>query len=726
MNLHATSVPLSSLSRTALEPYRRGLVSIFAVVACRSTVLHRTAPHHIAPHVCASNMAGNNSRTAPVLPEEGKRNVLITSALPYVNNLPHLGNLIGSVLSADVFSRYCRARGYQSVYICGSDQYGTATETKALEEGVDPQTLCNKYHALHKSIYDWFRIDFDIFDRTPTQHQTDIVQDVFRQLLKNGFIEERETFQPYCSFESHNTFLADRFVEGECSICHDKGARGDQCDACGNILDPLKPDSDEGASGEDEARATGWLINPRCKVDGATPDRRSTKHLYLRLDALQEEIAAWYAGASKKGEWTTNALSIAQSWIDKGLKPRAISRDLKWGVPIPAAEGINAEDYLKKVFYVWFDACIGYVSITKSYTDGDDVNGNKWEQWWKNPENVSLFQFMGKDNVQFHSIVFPASQLGSRQNWTKVHKISATEYLNYENGKFSKSRGVGVFGHNAKDTGVDPDIWRFYLLSRRPESADSEFKWEEFIDANNNELLKNVGNFINRVLKFCQAKLDSKVPAADYTDEVIETHKSQTNQVLAAYIEHLEATKLRAGVQDILEISGLGNKFLQSNKLDSRLLTEEPERCNAVINIAINHVHLLADVIAPYMPGISESIFKQLGLSPSPTIPEKWEFNIVPAGHTIGTPSPLFSIIPAAKLDEWRDLYGGEELKRQKALAAEKAAAKAAAKKAKKEKSKEKKEAAASEKKVEGQTEVKQEALVSEVADLSITPDKAV
>jgi methionyl-tRNA synthetase len=670
-------------------------------------------------------MVASNTRSKPVLPAEGKRNVLITSALPYVNNLPHLGNLIGSVLSADVFSRYCRARGYQSVYICGSDQYGTATETKALEEGVDPQTLCSKYHALHKSIYDWFRIDFDIFDRTPTQHQTDIVQEVFRNLLKNGFIEERETFQPYC--ESHNSFLADRFVEGECSICHDLGARGDQCDACGNILDPLKPESDDANAGADEARATGWLINPRCKVDGATPDRRSTKHLYLRLDALQQEVATWLASTTKKGDWTANAISIAQSWIEKGLQPRAISRDLKWGVPIPDAEGISAEEYLNKVFYVWFDACIGYVSITKSYTDGEDVNGTNWEKWWKNPDNVDLFQFMGKDNVQFHSIVFPSSQLGTKQNWTKVHKISATEYLNYENGKFSKSRGVGVFGHNAKDTGIDPDIWRFYLLSRRPETADSEFKWEEFIDANNNELLKNIGNYCNRVLKFCQAKLDSKVPEAKYTDETIDTHKAQSNQVLASYLEHLEATKLRAGIADILELSSLGNKFLQSNKLDGRLLTEEPERCASVISIAINHVLLIANVLSPYMPGTSELIFKQLGLEPTLTIPEKWDFNMVPAGHTIGTPSPLFSIIPAAKLEEWRDLYGGEELKRQKALAAEKAAAKAAAKKAKKDKSKEKKAAekaaTSSDAAPAAEGQVKQEALVSEVADLSIKPE---
>jgi methionyl-tRNA synthetase len=547
---------------------------------------------------------------------------------------------------------------------------------------VTPQELCAKYHALHRDIYDWFRLDFDHFGRTPTPHHTDIVQDIFKDLWNNGYIEERETSQPFCPVETHNSFLADRFVEGECSICHDKGARGDQCDACGSSLDPLEPLQDEASS--QEAGATGWLINPRCKIDGATPERRKTKHLYLRLNALQDKVAAWFNEASKSGAWSSSALAITQSWLDKGFQPRAISRDLKWGVPIPKVEGINDEEYAKKVFYVWFDACIGYISITKSYTD-------EWQKWWFDPENVKLYQFLGKDNVQFHSCVFPASQIGTGKEYTKVHRISATEYLNYENGKFSKSRGVGVFGNNAKDTGIDPDIWRFYLLSKRPETADSEFKWEEFIDTNNNELLKNIGNLIQRTLKFCAAKLASIVPRGDeYTDEIIDNHKKEARESLATYLEHLEATKLRAGVSDILAFSSLGNKFLQDNKLDGRLLTEQPARCHAVISVALSHIHLLASIIFPYMPGVSEGIFKQLGLRPEPKIPDPdtWNFDSVPAGHVIGIPEPLFKQIPAAKLDEWKDAYGGEELKRQKALAAEKAAAK----KAKKQQQKEKKQ----------------------------------
>jgi methionyl-tRNA synthetase len=314
--------------------------------------------------------------THPILPEPGKRNILITSALPYVNNTPHLGNIIGSVLSADCFARYCRARGLRTIYICGSDEYGTATETKALSEGVTPAELCAKYHAIHKGIYDWFRIDFTIFGRTPTEQHTEIVQDIFKRLWNNGFIEERETIQPYCP--KHESFLADRFVEGECSICHYQDARGDQCDACGNLLDPLQPvaQANDVVGQAQESKPTGWLINPRCKLDGATPEPRPTKHLFLRLDALKDDVVSWFRSANK--EWSANCVAITESWISRGLQARGITRDLKWGVPVPKCPGLSEEDYRDKVFYVWFDACIGYPSITKNYTDGDNLEGTLW------------------------------------------------------------------------------------------------------------------------------------------------------------------------------------------------------------------------------------------------------------------------------------------------------------------------------------------------------------
>ncbi|RFU27260.1 hypothetical protein B7463_g9079, partial [Scytalidium lignicola] len=641
----------------------------------------------------------------PVLPLPGQENVLITSALPYVNAVPHLGNIIGSVLSADVFARFCRARGIQTLFVCGSDEYGTATETKALSEGVDPATLCAKYYALHKDIYDWFRIDFDVFGRTPTPEHTQITQDIFAQLWNNGFIEERESSQAFCPVPGHLSFLADRYVEGECSICHYLGARGDQCDSCGNLLDPMEPErGTPGETGEYDTEATGWLLNPRCKLDGATPEKRKTKHLYLRLDMLQDEIVSWFSKA-KEG-WSSNCISITQAWIDKGLKPRGITRDLRWGVPIPKGlAGLSDEEYANKVFYVWFDACIGYVSITKGYTDKGDPSGKNWEKWWKNPEEVSLKMFMGKDNVPFHTIVFPATQLGTKDTWTKVNHLSTTEYLNYEGGKFSKSNGVGVFGNTARDTGVDADVWRYYLLSRRPETSDSEFKWEEFIDANNNDLLKNLGNLCQRVIKFCSSKMGAVVPEYSIlSDPTFEHHKTEVNKLLHEYITSLKATKLRSGLTTILTISALGNKLLQDNKLSNQLLAEDPNRCNAVIGLALNHLHLLANLLFPYMPGTAQSIFKQLGLQSSRDdqhamvfhIPDTWASDALKPGHTIGEPQLLFSTIPLAKLEEWREAFGGEELRKLKALEAEKAAAKKAAKQKEAEKKRLKKAAQAS------------------------------
>ncbi|KAH8811532.1 tRNA synthetases class I (M)-domain-containing protein [Xylogone sp. PMI_703] len=646
------------------------------------------------------------SRQHPILPIPGRENILITSALPYVNNVPHLGNIIGSVLSADVFARFCRARGLQTLYVCGSDQYGTATETKALEEGVTPEELCQKYHKIHKETYEWFKIDFDVFGQTPTPEHTQITQDIFTRLWNNGFIEERESRQAFCPVPGHSSFLADRYVEGECSICHYQGARGDQCDGCGNLLDPMEPErNDQGETGGQDSEATGWLINPRCKLDGATPERRSTKHLYLRLDALQDDIISWFNKA-KEG-WSPNCTSITQSWIDKGLKPRGITRDLRWGVPIPKdLEGLSNEEYAKKVFYVWFDACIGYPSITKALVDKDDLSGKNWEKWWKNPEEVTLGQFMGKDNVPFHTIIFPASQLGTKENWTMLKHLSTTEYLNFEGGKFSKSRNIGIFGTGAQQTGIDADVWRYYLLSRRPETSDSEFKWDEFIDANNNDLLKNLGNLCQRVIKFCHSKMGAMVPEyATLSDPVFEQHKSEVNKLLQEYIRSLKATKLRSGLTTILAISALGNKLLQDNKLSNQLLTEDPSRCNAVVGLALNHIHLLASLLFPYMPGTAESIFRQLGLQSSSedqrttifSIPDTWEGDNLKPGHAIGEPQLLFAPIPSAKLEEWREAFGGEELRKQKALDAEKAAAKKAAKQKEAEKKRLKKAAKAAE-----------------------------
>ncbi|QPH16181.1 hypothetical protein C2857_000754 [Epichloe festucae Fl1] len=584
-----------------------------------------------------------------ILPVPGERNVLVTSALPFVNNVPHLGNIIGSVLSGDVFARYCRARGINTLYVGGTDEYGTTAEAKALAEGCTPRALCDKYHVIHADIYKWFNISFDIFGRTTTQLQTEITQDIFLKLQENGFLKERMTTQLYC--EEHHSFLADRFVEGECPVCGYVDARGDQCDLCGQLLESLE------------------LKDPRCKVDGSRPITKDTKHIFLELDKLQPEVEAFFQKSAAKGHWSSNSKVITSSWLKQGLKPRSITRDLKWGTAVPLP------GYEQKVIYSWFDACIGYVSITATYTD-------KWEQWWRNPD-VQLYQFIGKDNVVFHSVIFPSSQIGTRGTWTKLHHLSTTDYLTYEGGKFSKSRGIGVFGDSAQKTGVDADIWRYFLLSHRPETGDSEFTWDEFISCNNNLLLKNLGNFVSRTVKFVNSRhYDSIVPNwSEYHEESFDAWKGEINKLLTQYIQELDAVKIRSALSTVLVMSQQGNGFLQANKLDNNLAESEPSKCAAVIGLAINLVHLLASLIAPYMPDTAKAINEQLHTDMLP-ITDHWTADSIQPGQKIGESKHLFSRIKPEKAEEWQRIFGGGEVKKAKEEEAAMKAKKSAAMKA--------------------------------------------
>ncbi|CEG82275.1 Putative Methionine-tRNA ligase (EC:6.1.) [Rhizopus microsporus] len=516
-------------------------------------------------------------KSVKVLPKEGARNIMITSALPYVNNVPHLGNIIGSTLSADVFARYCRARGYNTAYFCGTDEYGTATETKALEEGVSCKELCDKYNAIHTEVYKWFDLSFDLFGRTTTDRQTEIVQDMFKKNYANGNVVKESMTQLYC--EQCHRFLADRYVEGICPLCQYNDARGDQCDACGKLLNATE------------------LVEPRCKLDGNRPILKESNHLFLDLTKLQPAIEETFKQSSTEGGWSANGIHITESWLKEGLKPRCITRDLKWGVPVPL------EGYEDKVFYVWFDAPIGYPSITANYTD-------EWEKWWKNPEQVKLYQFMGKDNVPFHSVIFPGVQIGTGEKWTKVNHISTCEYLNYEGGKFSKSRNVGVFGNNAKETGIPPSVWRYYLLSVRPESSDSMFTWSEFITKNNSELLNNFGNFVNRAIRFIFAKYDGVIPKADFNGQLETDLFKDVNALLKQFVEQMEAVKLRAALA----------------------------------------------LVSPFMPATSDSMCRQLN-APARTIPDQFTLDILP-GHVLGGAEYLFTRIDEKMEQVWKSKYG--------------------------------------------------------------------
>lgn len=559
----------------------------------------------------------------PILPQNSQRNILITSALPYVNNVPHLGNVVGSTLSADFYSRYSKARGHNTLFICGTDEYGTATETKALEENVTPYELCTHFHKIHKEVYDWFQIDFDHFGRTSTKMQTEIAQGIFLKLLENENLSEGTTTQLFC--EEHQGFLADRYVEGTCSKCGFHDARGDQCDGCGQLLDPLE------------------LINPRCKLDATTPVKRDTKHMFLNLDKLQPTLEAWLD--TRMSRWPKNAQTIVQNWLKEGLRPRSITRDLKWGTPVPLP------DYEGKVFYVWFDAPIGYPSITANYTD-------KWEQWWKpqNSEDIELYQFMGKDNAPFHAVVFPSTELGTGDNWKMVDYLSTTEFLNYEGGKFSKSRNTGVFGTDARITDVPASVWRYYLASVRPETGDTQFSWADFVTRNNSELLANLGNFVNRVVKFTIAKYGGGIPLFD-----VPPHDSSIYKEFASryeqYLDAMERVQLREGIELAMRFSARGNQYLQESKLDNTLFAEHPQECAEVIGVSLNMIYVLSAMIYPFMPETSIQICKQLN-SPLRRISDTLDFALKP-GHRLGKAQYLFTRIDSAKIDEWVGKFGG-------------------------------------------------------------------
>lgn len=580
-----------------------------------------------------------------VLPKDGETNILITSALPYCNNVPHLGNIIGSTLSADVFSRYNRTRNRRTLYICGTDEYGTATETAALKEGITPRELCDKYHALHKETYEWFDIGFDLFGRTSTAKHTEICQSIYLNLGQHGYLEKQIKDQTYC--EGCKKFLADRYVEGICPHCAYVDARGDQCDGCSRTLDAID------------------LIEPRCLIDKThNVVANSSSHMYFKLDAAQPALEDWIKKSWKKGKWSPNATinadgEIVDARMKSGLKPTPVTRDLAWGVPIPPLGREDDKEMGGKVLYVWFDAVIGYVSITGEYTP-------EWKQWWLNPDNVRLYQFMGKDNVYFHTIYFPAMLLADGNNWTTLHHLSTTEYLNYEGGKFSKSKNRGVFGPAAKETGIPASVWRYYLLSTRPETADSMFSWADCIAANNNVLLKNFGNFVNRALKFLSAQYDSVLPESgdapgplSPNDPLDAEFVTDVNTLLKDYIDAMESVKIRLGLQIVMLISGRGNGYLQASGLNKALMTENPQRCAQVISRAVNLIYVLSALIYPFMPATSDALLLQLN-APARVVPEVLSTDIL-AGHRIGQPDHLFKNIDDKMEQVWKVRFGGEE-----------------------------------------------------------------
>ncbi|KAF9507140.1 hypothetical protein BS47DRAFT_1373955 [Hydnum rufescens UP504] len=571
-----------------------------------------------------------------VLPVDGERNILISSALPYCNNVPHLGNIIGSTLSADVFARFVtlqislgtRTRNRKTLYVCGTDEYGTATETQALKEGITPQELCDKYHVLHAETYKWFDIGFDYFGRTSTPQHTEICQESYIQLRENGLLERQVKPQTFC--EGCNKYLADRFVEGICPNCGYNDARGDQCDSCSKTLDAVD------------------LIDPRCLVNPTHKViTRPSTHMYVKLDAVQPKLETWIKQSWKNGNWAPNSVmnaegEIIDSRVRSGLRPSPVTRDLAWGVQVPPLDERDEDGVRGK-----FDAPFGYPSITANYT-------SEWRRWWFNPKNVQLYQFMGKDNIYFHTVFWPCILIGDGRPWTTLHAVSGTEYLQYESGKFSKSRNIGVFGPSAKETGVPPAVWRYYLLASRPETGDTTFSWNDFIAANNNVLLNNFGNFVNRVTKFVSSKFDGVIPESGEepgvfietdVDKLDPTFLPELNGLLKEYINSMEVIKIRHSLQTVMAISARGtNTCNEPNSLTSSKLIP---------------LFALGALIHPFLPSTSAEILVQLNAPPR-TVPTELSNDILP-GHVLGKPDYLFKKIDEKSADIWRAKFGGSQ-----------------------------------------------------------------
>ena len=532
---------------------------------------------------------------------------LITSALPYANGPVHIGHLAGVYVPSDIYTRYMRLKGRDVISICGSDEHGVPITIKARKEGVTPQQIVDRYHNIIKNAFEGLGISFDIYSRTTSPTHSKTASDFFRKLYDEGKFIEKSSMQYYD--EEAKTFLADRYIVGTCPRCQSEGAYGDQCEKCGSTLSP------------DE------LINPRSAVSGAVPVKRETKHWYLPLDQHEEALRKWILEGHK--EWKSNVYGQCKSWLDGGLQPRAVSRDLDWGIPVPV-EGAEG-----KVLYVWFDAPIGYISATKDLTPD-------WEKYWKD-EDTKMVHFIGKDNIVFHCIVFP-SMLMAHGDYILPENVPANEFLNLEGDKISTSRNWAVWLHEyLEDMPGKEDVLRYVLCANAPETKDNDFTWKDYQARNNNELVAVLGNFVNRALVLTKKYYDGVVPACgeltDYDRETI----AEMSQIKASLEANIENYRFREALKDAMNVARIGNKYLADTE-PWKLIKTDAERVKTILNIALQITANLAIVCEPFMPFTAAKILKMLAVEHL-----DWErigdMSLMAAGHTIGEPSLLFEKI---------------------------------------------------------------------------------
>ncbi|MGR3936738.1 methionine--tRNA ligase [Streptomyces sp. BRA346] len=566
---------------------------------------------------------------------------LITSALPYINGIKHLGNMVGSMLPADVYSRYMRQRGHDVLYICATDEHGTPAELAAKEAGLPVDVFCAQQHDAQKAIYDGFGLAFDYFGRSSSTQNVEITQTIARELKGHGFIEERSIRQVYSNADGR--FLPDRYIEGTCPHCGYERARGDQCENCTRVLDPTD------------------LIDARSAISGSSDlEIRETKHLFLLQSKLAEEVGAWVEENGK--QWPTLASSIARKWLTEGLQDRAITRDLDWGVPVPAdtwpelaAEG--------KVFYVWFDAPIEYIGATKEWADRDPENRD-WKSWWYDVDTtVRYTEFMAKDNVPFHTVMFPATLLGTRDVWKKVDFVKAFNWLTYYGGKFSTSQKRGVFTDAALEV-LPADYWRYFLMANAPESDDTSFTWEHFTATVNKDLADTLGNFVNRVLSFSRKRFGDEVPAGKAAGEAEERLGEEIARLLAEYEEHMDALQFRKAAAALRALWSAGNSYLEE-KAPWLEIKSDQEAAALTLRTAMNLIHLYAIVSEPFIPASAAAMRSAFALEGDTA---RWvgqeearALTSVPAGTGFTVPPVLFAKITEEDLESYRERFGGTE-----------------------------------------------------------------
>lgn len=566
--------------------------------------------------------------------------LLITSAIPYINGIKHLGNLVGSQLPADLYARYARARGAEVMFICATDEHGTPAELAAAKAGKPVAEYCAEMHDVQADIAKRFGLSFDHFGRSSSQRNYGLTQHFAGRLADAGLIEEVTEKQVYSHADGR--FLPDRYIEGTCPNCGYDRARGDQCENCTKQLDPTD------------------LIEPRSAISGSTDlEVRDTKHLYLRQSTLRDTLDEWI---TSKTDWPILTTSIAKKWLHDGdgLQDRGITRDLDWGVPVkkgsedwPGMEG--------KVFYVWFDAPIEYIAATAEWADANGKSDADWRRWWRTDEgaaDVRYVQFMGKDNVPFHTLSFPATIIGSGEPWKLVDYIKSFNYLNYDGGQFSTSQGRGVFMDQALEI-LPADYWRWWLLSRAPESSDSEFTWDAFQTDVNKDLADVLGNFVSRVTKFCRSKFGEVIPTGGEFGPAEEALIARLQTGLETYQTHMTNMDVRKAASELRALWVAGNEYLQDTAPWSAFKTD-PDRAAAIIRLSLNLIRVYAVLSAPFIPTASASMLEDLGDAPDEwpvTMTEALE--MLPAGHAFQVPEVLFAKISDDNREAWAEQFSG-------------------------------------------------------------------